>query len=61
MNIKAKNKLTIDDLELFDFIIALTYKGFSILQFRQGVPKKHDVIWGMIRANQVVDDFLRGV
>ena len=61
MNIQAVNKLTIKDLEIFDFTITLIYRGFSLWQFRQGMIKKHDVIWGIIRANQVVNDFLRGV
>jgi len=60
MNIQSVNKLTIKDLELFDFTITLIYRGFNLWQFRQGI-KKHDVIWGIIRANQVVNDFLRGV
>ena len=61
MNIQSVNKLTIKDLELFDFTITLIYRGFNFWQFRQGMIKKHDVIWGIIRANQVVNDYLRGV
>ena len=61
MIISAKSKLTQLDIDIGDFLTVLRYKGFSILDRRKMQWKKHDVIWGIIRANQVVDDFLEGV
>ena len=59
MIISAKSKLTVLDINVGDFITCLKYAGFDVWEYRKMAWKKHDVIWGIIRSNQVVDDFLR--
>ena len=61
MIISAKRKLTVSDLDVGDFLTVLKYRKFNVWEYRKMQWRKHDVIWGIIRANQVVSDFLEGV